>query len=288
MRLYEPFLRKRDFVMEVERGLVVSAELGDYMVLYYFVRGVHHEPAFELSRKLISSGATVVDVGANIGLWTLGAAQIAGPSGRVHAFEPNPSTYKRLCSNIRLNGLDFVQPHRLCVSSEHGQRTLYAVAANSGLASLARREGATAVGSMETVSLDEFLSKQGIEHIDFLKVDVEGAEFLVFAGAERFLRHVHGPMICFEVGDSLAEAMATSSTRAKELLEDCGYLLFRFKHGTLLRVNRAEAHQVSEDLFAFKDHHLKRPAVQVLLGKSDGAAPNVMTQHCTTCRRRSS
>src|SRR5438445_7545557 len=117
-------------------------------------------------------------------------------------------------------GLTSYNPISCVYRTNVGRRTLYAVTANSGLASLARREGATEVASIETVSLDEFLSQQGIERVDFLKVDVEGAEFLVFAGAERLLRHVHGPMICFEVGDSLAEAMATSCAHAKELLEE--------------------------------------------------------------------
>src|SRR5262249_19679529 len=155
----------------------------DYVLHYYFLLGFRRDPGFELVRDLVRPGDTVLDVGANIGLWVLGVARAAGPSAVVHAFEPLPSNFARLSDNLGRNPLGWVRCHRRALADRTGEaRFLVPGAANSGVGSLSdhgRGESLT----VAVTTLDAFCHHHAIARVHFLKVDVEGAELKVFRGA---------------------------------------------------------------------------------------------------------
>lgn len=150
-----------------------------------------HEPRtttwFDVKR-----GDVVLDVGAHIGRYTLIAAKRAS---RVVSIEPDPSNFAMLESNIRLNNFSNIVPLRLAVSSSPGRRRLFlAGGGDSGTSSLEpswswildtgleRRHI-----EVECETLDLLVSSLGVEHIDWLKIDVEGHEIDVLEGAKATL-----------------------------------------------------------------------------------------------------
>jgi FkbM family methyltransferase len=144
----------------------------------------------------VPPGATALDVGANVGYYSLVLAERVGPGGRVHAFEPDPRLAEHLERHLALNGFaDRVHVHRTAVAAAAGRADfLRAEKENLGGGTLIpypdlQRE----TFPVEVVSLDGFCDAHGVRTVDFLKVDVEGAETDVLRGAGGLLerRAVH-------------------------------------------------------------------------------------------------
>ncbi|HEV3317493.1 MAG TPA: FkbM family methyltransferase [Candidatus Angelobacter sp.] len=134
----------------------------------------------------IQDNDVVIDLGANIGIFALYAASIA-PTVRVHAFEPAAPTFALLQQNVALNKLSNIQCYRYSVSGVTGKSTLYVTNAGSTADTMIMtRVSAQEVREAECVdclSLDDLFLRCGIEHCNFLKVDVEGSEFNIFSFA---------------------------------------------------------------------------------------------------------
>lgn len=157
-------------------------------------RGIYfgcYEPRdLSLVASLVRSGGTCVDVGANVGFYTLHFAKRVGPRGRVFAFEPDPRNALLLRRNLELNRFDsFVEVADAAVSDKDGRATLHrSDEAHSGWGSLAAHAGETSSVEVPTITLDSFLDARGIDRVDFLKADVEGSEIELLRGAERSLK----------------------------------------------------------------------------------------------------
>jgi FkbM family methyltransferase len=240
----------RDFFMEVEPGLLIPAELNDYMQFWCFVGDHEKDSGFQFSLSMIKEGATVIDIGANIGLWALGAARRTGPKGVVHAFEPVPRNYEKLVRNLNLNQISCVKAHKTGLSDVAGEALIYDTSnGNSGGASLAQRTGVDKPITINLMTLDRFCEEQNIQKVDLIKIDVEGAEILVLRGARNLLMREDAPAIFFEVSETLSAHFNSSSRTIKTLLKECGYEIFRLTDKRLERVSIDETHS-HEDLFA--------------------------------------
>ncbi len=158
-----------------------------------FVRG-----EYQTSRYSIGEGAVVLDIGANIGAFSLFAAH---RGARVCAYEPTPGTYARLRENIRLNNLEErVTALQRAVAGSAGRRELFLHPAISGANTIAPyREHLDFVEPgkgvlVETVTLDDVFKANAIERCDFLKLDCEGAEFEILRAASQdalaCIRHI--------------------------------------------------------------------------------------------------
>jgi FkbM family methyltransferase len=259
LRLFQPRLRNRQFLIEIEPGILIPGELNDWMVLWFFVEGYKKNLPFRLSRLLIHPGDTVVDVGANIGLWVLGAARLAGSEGDVHAFEPVLENFDRLTKNLALNGFSKVKCQQLALSDNSGKAVFYAPTDNNcGLGSLAPRERADLLMETGLITLDDYCENLAIRRVDFMKVDVEGAELLVFRGAQQVLASLVAPIIMFETDETLSARFDSSSQTLKAFLNQFGYDCFRYNGNTLEPVAVQELHPTGEDLFALKPSHFEK------------------------------
>jgi FkbM family methyltransferase len=157
--------------------------------------GAYEKYETELFEKMAQDGMVVVDIGANIGYYTLIAAKLVGNKGVVYAFEPEPGNYELLCKNIAINGYNNVVPIKKAVSNTSGKAKLYVDRAIGDVSSFAKRNVLTHSKNVdclevETITLDDFFERTvGDDKIDLVKIDVEGAEGLVLSGAERVLRN---------------------------------------------------------------------------------------------------
>ena len=149
----------------------------------------YEEYETSLFESLVEPGAIIVDIGANIGYYTLLAARRAGNSGLVYAFEPEPGNYGLLIKNIRMNSYQNVVAIQKALSNSAGTTQLFTDTINFGNPSFAERNVLKSGGSVnvETIDLDGFLAGQRCLSVDLLKVDAQGAEGLIFDGATRVL-----------------------------------------------------------------------------------------------------
>ena len=178
--------------------------------------------------RTVRSGMTCLDIGANIGAVSTHLARNVGPTGRVHAFEPVPGLRARLQKNLARNGCDaVVTVFPLALSNTTGEAHLAVAgvdADNQGLASLvaSANDQLTSTLTVRTATLDEFVAAQRITRIDFIKMDIQGAEILMLEGARRTLSELR-PDLIVEVSPQDLAGIGKNSRDLLELLEGCGY-----------------------------------------------------------------
>jgi FkbM family methyltransferase len=133
------------------------------------------------------SGEIVVDVGAHIGLYSLIAAKKVGPSGKVIAIEPDPENCTLLQMNLELNGLTNVTILKHAAFSSSSTLKLYLPGKERGFTKLSTIMPSRAVTEdyleVAATTLDQLMLHQGITEVNWIKIDVEGAELEVLKGA---------------------------------------------------------------------------------------------------------
>jgi len=131
--------------------------------------------------KLVRPGDTYVDVGANVGYYTVLASHLVGPKGKVFAFEPDPVNFAILEKNVRINGLTNVVLEQKACSNEQGSIQLFLAGGNKGDHRIYQtEEGRTAI-DVEAVKLDDYFAEYA-GSIDFVKIDTQGAEGVILDG----------------------------------------------------------------------------------------------------------
>lgn len=137
-----------------------------------------HELA--LLRERLSRGFVFIDIGANIGAYSLFVASQAGGSARVLAVEPQPRMFDRLVQNIRLNAFANIKALDLAIADKDGEVTLFLDARNSGESSvkIVPFETANQI-RVRSRTLLGLIRDEGLDRVDAVKLDVEGAEDLI-------------------------------------------------------------------------------------------------------------
>lgn len=239
----EDFWRVFAFERIVRLPVLFTDKSGLKFVLYpgqnaqvYFKNDGNYEVAeMRYVEGAVRPGMTVIDVGANIGMYALALARLVGSSGQVHAFEPEDINYERLSINLALNRFANVALVKSAVFSETKTLKLNLFPDEiSSWHSLGMPEmpdpfnrgktlKPTRVQEVSGVSLDDYCAKHGIRQVDFLKIDVEGAELEVLQGCRRLLAEDAVTRILFEVSLPQIQGMGHQKTEIFSLLESAGY-----------------------------------------------------------------
>jgi FkbM family methyltransferase len=219
----------------LRNGMKVKVHLGDH-VGGAIIRSGYYEPrTIRLIELLLKPGMTFLDIGTHVGQYTLVASRLVGSSGSVHGFEPDPETFRWLLSNIRRNGLTNVRSRNVALAAEPGRLVLY-LSSVSDIGSNSLREPPSFSGracEVETINLDAYLRASGIGRVDFVKIDVEGAEYGVLMGASDLLRRPDRPVMIIEFEEARQRAFDRSCAQLADLLKDFGYDLFRLDSANL-------------------------------------------------------
>lgn len=162
-------------------------------------------PSIKYVREAGFKGTTVIDIGANKGVFSIYMSRAAGPNGQLIAFEAQPELGEHLNDVKDSFGLDNMTLVNQGLSSEPGTLTMHRPEAGSGMASFEFEEGE----NLETIDipvirLDDYVAENDVSNVSFIKCDVEGHELPVFLGAEQLLRR-DMPALLFECHISEAE-----------------------------------------------------------------------------------
>lgn len=190
IRRFLPLLRPSECVLgtfDADR-IRFAANLDEFISQRIFFHGWFEPVVTSLFLRLIGQGQTFLDVGANLGYFSFLAAARVGNVGRVVAFEPDPVSAFRFETNLALNGFSNVRLERLAIGMTRDRGRLCCVnghEANQGGAWLipaAERvvDGQTA--EVEVIDLDAYCDEHGLERVDLVKIDIEGAEGEAIAG----------------------------------------------------------------------------------------------------------
>jgi FkbM family methyltransferase len=250
-------LRHKPLAVEVGGLSYVLAPEGT-VPLEMWSGGRFEEHELEFILSVLEPGMTFVDVGANVGMFAiLGAKKVK--HGRVLAFEPTSWTYERLLKNVKLNGLENITTERAALGDRLGNTILHVNArGKDGLNSLGKPcHPDCEVVSKELVrmtTLDESLHERGIESVDVIKMDVEGAELLVFRGATRQLSMNPGPLVLFE-NTFLSRGLDYHPVEQLWFLQKYGYLLFTIDSDTGKVSPRRHGMAHNTNIIAVKPSH---------------------------------
>lgn len=201
-RLRAPFPRGNDQtgVAELVNGLNIEVDLGDLFGAEFYVGHCNESAVVSALCQTLPPGARVVDVGANFGLYALHAARYAGKLSRAVAFEPSPRTFGLLEANIKRNRLSMrIKARRAAVSETPGVVTFH-VAMDQSFSGLRNtgRSPLREVVDVEQVSLDTDPAVTALGAVDFLKIDTEGGEAGVLAGASKTIARSPGLVVLME------------------------------------------------------------------------------------------
>jgi len=170
------------------------------------------EPDLAAIAQWVRPGDTVLDIGANYGLYTRFLSERVGPEGKVHAFEPSSVMGHVLRRNVAALGLGNVSVSACALSDKKGQARLHVpqfenAAPNYYEASILPIENAPLAEceAVETTSIDSYVEANGIDGVSFLKIDVEGHELAVLQGGRETFRRFR-PTALLEVNAPLHEA----------------------------------------------------------------------------------
>ena len=214
--------------MEWLDGLRMRIVPGEQISQAVFVSGVYEPCTTSVLRRLLRDGDTFVDVGANVGLFTMLGSRWVGPTGRVLAFEPSEREFTRLRQHVDHNGLHNVQALRMAVGNQNGTALLrVADAQHSGLNTLEDHFVYTAVHEAytETVPiarLDELVASHDVRKVDVMKVDVEGGEHHVIAGARETIARDR-PAVILEVASATSDPGHQGRSSIEAFFASLGY-----------------------------------------------------------------
>jgi FkbM family methyltransferase len=204
-------------------------------VLWMHKLGIIGREEIQILRRLLRPGMTVVDVGANQGLYTLLLADLVRP-GRVFAFEPHPFLYQQLMSNIQTNKVSNVVCRNLAVSSSSGRLTLQPGSMNWGNNRIVTGAAPGQI-KVDAVSLDENFADR---NVDFLKIDVQGWEAEALFGARRVLEENMDLVVMFELWPYGLLKAGSPPDVLLAFLRNLGFQLWQIRNGRLANFDQKD------------------------------------------------
>jgi FkbM family methyltransferase len=234
--------RRQVYIPSIRAQMLLDPS--DYNGRVLYIEGVHEAVILRAFETICRPGDCVVDVGANIGFFTLAAARLVGKGGKVYAFEACRETYTLLCKNVSLNFTpnESIVLNCSAVSSHDGTANFYMDQGHhSGASSLRILPGGNAASSVvKTIALDSLLSE--LPPIRLVKIDIEGAEMLALSGMKQLLIR-DKPFLVLECSDSFLRELGSSACDLFQYMESMGYRMHRERCGRLLPITAPPENQ---------------------------------------------
>lgn len=219
-------------VVRTRWGFRMDLDLSDFICQVVWATGEFEQHTSHLMRALLTPGATMIDVGANVGYFSLLAAQAVGPSGKVHAYEPVPRTRADLERNVELNQFRQIVVHEEALWDRDGEAIIFLGPENQkGISAMRPFEEQAGQLTIRTARFDQFLPSLG--PVQLIKIDVEGAEFRVLQGMQGCLERDR-PDLIVELCDEYLQALGASASAVCEYLNGLGYRMYGMDYDGLV------------------------------------------------------
>lgn len=173
-------LMRRPYRVSARKGLKVELRPGVVGERYIYYE-VFMKSTYLSAGQVIRPGDTVIDIGANVGFFSILAASLVGPSGTVVAFEPRSETFAQLQRNVAVSGMKNIRARQMAVAGSRGRSLLF-VGDDPGISSLFKSvDGKSQSQSEEvaTTTVADIMKDEGLAHCNYLKVDCEGGEYAI-------------------------------------------------------------------------------------------------------------
>jgi FkbM family methyltransferase len=228
------FYKNSCYPHTLQNGLKINL-YNDSILSKLIYDGFEIEEIFFL-KSVLQKGDVFIDVGANIGLFSLIASKCVGNEGQVISIEPTPKTFKRLVENIELNGINNISPLNIGLSNQKGSLLLQV--SESGYDAWntfakAKESKFQAEINVKVDTLDDIIPEFSKGKIRLIKIDVEGWEKFVLEGGMNILIN-YNPILMIEFTEANTISAGYSVFDLFEILENIGYEWFRLDNGALI------------------------------------------------------
>ena len=233
-KIFPPSNQEQKFLIPLHQRIIVPPS---HIDMWRIASGGYEREVTALCLNLIKPGMNVVDAGANLGYYTLITSALI-KHGEVHAFEPQPFLYSYLCRNVVLNGCHNVVVNQTAIADNDGTAVLYGDP-KGGASSLFQHPRGVQQIEVPTISLDSYFSNAGWPRVDFIKMDIEGAEVRALSGMRELVRRNPQVKLTVEFGswahDELLRAIldcgfnriSVIEREMKEITDQKGYEIIR-------------------------------------------------------------
>jgi FkbM family methyltransferase len=218
-------LRPSDIVLVDAQGSKMYVKPDDSFISSAIINvGTWEAQETALFYSLIKPGMTVLDIGANMGYYSLLAAKLVGDKGHVYAFEPDPFNYQLILKSVAVNNYRNVTAFNQAVADKPGHVKLYLESSNWGHSLSAQNiNNPSGAVDVEMITLDSLYADGKLgSKIDFIKIDIQGAEEMAMNGARKLLQDTQ-PTIAMELEPARLVNMGADSLRLLRLFEHMGY-----------------------------------------------------------------
>jgi len=206
------------------KGFSIYVQDEDQAVGQHVKRDRYEPNVTHVFRERVRPGMNVLDVGANIGYFTMLSASLVGPSGSVTAIEPNPESAKLLEASRRANSFDNVAVLQVAAGRELGLLVLHGSYSNAMTSAIPDDAAAVITSTtVPSVKIDDLIPKD--KKIDFVKIDVEGAEYNALLGASEMIKRCHPTIVSEFSPQTMPGISGVDGRQYLRFLLDFGYTI---------------------------------------------------------------
>ncbi len=217
------FSPDEDIMVKVKKHRMYANTVDRILALYLWKLSALENFEIKLMEKIIKKGMIVFDIGANIGYHTLIFANLVGKNGKVYAFEPDPSNYRLLVKNIKVNGYKNVVAVQKAISNESETLDFYLSQEHRGDHRLYDTGDGRKAIKVEATTIDKFT--KGKINPNIAKIDIQGAEFLAMQGMIGVIKRNKGLIILCEFSPNYLKKGGYSPKNFLQFLKQQGFKL---------------------------------------------------------------
>lgn len=219
-------------------------------------RQYHDENIFLTSRFIKSNNPVILDIGANIGLYTCAYAQYFKKlQPKIYAIEAMESNYQLLVENIKLNHFENILPINIALGQENGELEFLVPLDNSignfagnNITSPSQEEKSKMITKkVQMLTLDELASEHQINRCEFMKVDIEGSEYFMFKGGRNFISKCR-PVIQFEYNSYWLHQNKISFNDFYQFFNELNYEFYYEQKSYFQKIKNPESFKVETNL----------------------------------------
>lgn len=244
----------------------IVVDRNDKLARALFLRGNFDGEVGAALAKFLHPGMTFLDVGANVGLFSIIGSRLVGSRGVVHSFEPDPRNFCRLVRNVAVNNVSNVILNRMALMEKEGPIALRMLAEDGwglyssvgepliGAAKPRDLSGKTVTRLVTSSTLDTYVHEKKMKRVDLVKIDVEGTELSVLKGGEQLLGGKNGPVLIIEFNRVTTGVLGYDLCALQKYVESFGYTLHRITDGSRSLTKLGNVSDISryENLVAVK------------------------------------